>query len=76
MIHVSCKCGELILKGLSCENMKIRSKIIVIKEDGAFAVCKGCDTEVKVPLCVDTPLLKSIQAEPPRRIPLYIRKNS
>lgn len=29
---------------------KIRSKVIVVRDDKVYAVCKGCDSEVQIPL--------------------------
>lgn len=29
---------------------KIRAKVVLVRDDGVFAVCKGCGAEVKVPL--------------------------
>ena len=29
---------------------KIRAKIVLVKDDGVYAVCKSCGVEVKVPL--------------------------
>lgn len=71
LIH--CSCGEVIVK--SGSDTKIRSKILVCKDDGAYAVCKSCDAEVKVPLQLDTDLLKSMASADSSRtyVPLYIR---
>ncbi len=43
------KCSEVILKSMGGES-KIRSKVIVVRDDKVYAVCKGCDSEVQIPL--------------------------
>lgn len=76
---INCSCGEVIVKSLGTDT-KIRAKILVFKDDSAFAVCKSCDSEVKVPLQLDSDLLKSMAATEEadsktsaRYVPLYIR---
>ena len=71
LIH--CVCGEVIIK--SGADTKVRSKILVFKEDGAYAVCKSCDNEVRVPLHLDSDLLKSMAHTDSTKsyVPLYIR---
>jgi ribosomal protein S27E len=49
---IVCKCSEIIMKSQGGET-KIRSKVLVFKSGGAFAVCKSCGTEVKVPVKAD-----------------------
>jgi len=61
LIH--CQCGEVIVKSLNADT-KIRAKIIVLKNNAAFAVCKSCNSEVKVPLLLDENMLKSMTAKP------------
>lgn len=68
---VCAKCNTIILKSIGGE-LKIRSKVIVFKDSGAFAVCKGCDTEIPVPLAIDNNLLKSLSES--KRLKLYIEK--
>lgn len=71
LIH--CSCGEVIVK--SSVDTKIRAKILVFKDEGAFAVCKSCDQEVKVPLHIDSDLLKSMAATSEKlHVPLYVRR--
>lgn len=74
MNHVlTCSCGEVIVKCFA-NDTKIRNKILVVKGGVIFAVCKRCNAEVRVPLTVDTALMKSMTApEKPRRVPLYIK---
>lgn len=57
MRQLRCPCNELILKSLEGEDMKIRSKVLIIKGDAVFAVCKGCSSEVRVPLKLDEELV-------------------
>lgn len=67
---ISCKCGEVIVKSLEADT-KIRAKVVLIREDDAYAVCKSCNAEVKIPLRLDTDMLKSMSEHRPVR--LYIR---
>lgn len=71
LIH--CSCGEVIVK--SGADTKVRSKILVFKDDGAYAVCKSCDREVSVPLQLNADLLKSMASVDVAKshVPLYIR---
>ena len=69
---ISCSCGEVIVKSLDADT-KIRAKIVVFRGHDAFAVCKACNTEVKIPLRIDTDMLKSMSNEPSRPVRLYIR---
>jgi len=44
-------CSEVIIKSTSDGGGKVRgSKIILLKHDGVYAVCKSCDSEVRLPL--------------------------
>ena len=73
LIH--CSCGEVIVKAIGSDT-KIRAKILVFKEDAAFAVCKSCDSEVQVPLSLNEDMLKSLSsasAEKPKHVALYVR---
>lgn len=49
--EVKCVCSELIIKSVNDES-KIRAKIIVIKNDTVYAICKSCSQEVEIPLKV------------------------
>lgn len=51
--QIKCSCSEIVLKSVGDNESKIRSKILVIKGDEVFAVCKGCNKEVQVPLQLD-----------------------
>lgn len=73
MNHVlTCTCGEVIVKSFS-HDTKIRSKVLVVRDGAAFAVCKRCDAEVQVPLQLDTAMMKSLVSEKPKHVPLYIK---
>lgn len=70
---VYCTCGEVIVKSL-LDDTKIRAKVLIMRGNAAFAVCKGCDQEVQVPLQLDNDMLKSmVDQQPTRHVPLYIR---
>ena len=62
--QIRCSCSELILKSVEDES-KIRSKVLIINDLGVFAVCKGCNKEVKLPLQVDKDSINP---------PLFIKK--
>ena len=66
---IFCTCGEVIVKSLD-NDAKVRAKIILFREDQAYAVCKSCNTEVKIPLRLDTDMLKSLSS---KRVPLYVK---
>jgi hypothetical protein len=44
-----CTCSEVIVKSRGGDEV-IRAKVVIIKEDRVFAVCKSCNTEVELPL--------------------------
>lgn len=60
-VFLACSnCHEMIVKSVGGE-LKLRTKIILISEDkGARAVCKGCNTEIPIPLNLDTDMVKSM----------------
>ena len=62
--QITCGCSEIVLKSVGTET-KIRSKILVIRDNCVYAICKGCNNEVRVPLCID-----SDKVNPP----LFIKK--
>ena len=53
-INIACPCSEVIMKSEN-NTSKIRSKILILKDNGAYAICKSCGYEVKVPLKLDIP---------------------
>jgi ribosomal protein S27E len=52
-------CGEVVLKSVNGE-LKMRSKITIFKNGGAYAVCKGCSTEIQIPVSIDEKMMKSV----------------
>jgi hypothetical protein len=70
MNHIlSCsKCDEVILKSMGGET-KIRGKVITVKEGKVFAVCKGCNSEVQIPLSFDPKVLQN------KNLPLLLNKD-
>lgn len=64
-------CGDIVIKGLNNET-KIRSKVLILRDDQSFAVCKGCGCEVPVPLKLDMDMAKSIVSS--KKLRLYIKK--
>ncbi len=61
---LSCyKCGELVIKDTGTE-AKIRSRVLIVKGDTVFAACKGCGTEIVVPLKLDNDMMKSLRSNP------------
>ena len=68
---INCACGEVIVKSLNSDTKIRGAKIILFKNDLAYAVCKSCNTEVQIPLALDVDMLKSLAQKSP--MPLYIR---
>lgn len=60
-VFLACSnCHEMVIKSVGGE-LKLRTKIILISEEGgARAVCKGCNTEIPIPLVLDTEMVKSM----------------
>ena len=65
------KCHEVVVKGFRDE-VKVRAKVILIRDDKVLAVCKGCGSEIQVPLRYDQELAKSLPMTPGPR--LYLKK--
>lgn len=63
-------CGDVVIKS-SNDGTKIRSKVLVLNEQGAFAVCKGCGKDIQVPLKLDDVVMKSIAAS--ENLKLYVK---
>lgn len=63
----------MIIKSVGSE-IKVRSKVLLVKGDTSYAVCRGCGTEIPVPLVIDMGLAKSMaqdtSSEEPR---LFLR---
>lgn len=64
-------CGEIVIKSVGNET-KIRSKVLVVRDDQVIAVCKGCSSEIPVPLQVDEEMVKSLAKT--SKLRLYVRK--
>jgi RNase P subunit RPR2 len=64
-------CEEVIVKDAG-SMAKIRGRVILIKGENIFAVCKGCGAEIRVPLQLDLALMKSLRSNPK----LFITKKS
>jgi ribosomal protein S27E len=47
-----CRCGEVLVKATDGE-VKLRSKILIFKNGKAIAVCKGCNSELPIPVTLD-----------------------
>lgn len=47
--HLECSCGEVLVKSINGVT-KIRNKVLVFKDNQAFAVCKGCGAEHRIPV--------------------------
>lgn len=50
--HVVCRCSSVIVKSID-NSYKIRSKVIIVKGNQAFAICKDCNSEVSIPIIMD-----------------------
>lgn len=64
------KCGEIVLKSMADDSAKLRAKVLVFKDDGAFAICKGCGTELQVPIALDMKQMAQVS----KSLRLYVRK--
>lgn len=64
------KCGEVVLKSMDGDSAKLRAKVIVFKDDAAFAICKGCGTELPVPISIDNSKLSTMT----KSLRLYVNK--
>ena len=51
--HLSCpKCSEVIMKSAGSDT-KVRCRVLIIRGDDVYSICKGCNSEVRVPLILD-----------------------
>jgi len=62
-------CGEIIVKSVD-GTVKIRSKVLILTDDAATAVCKGCGTEIPIPLKFDDNMVKSVMQT--KKLRLYV----
>lgn len=46
---LTCACSEVVMKSHG-ETEKVRAKVVLIKGNQVFAVCKRCNAEVLLPL--------------------------
>ena len=63
-------CGEIIVKSVD-GTVKIRSKVLILSDDAATAVCKGCGTEIPIPLKFDDNMVKSVMQT--KKLRLYVK---
>ena len=62
--HIVCSCSEIIVKSQN-GSVKLRSKILIFKgNDQAFAICKRCGDEVRVPVSLNKSVSES-EINPP-----------
>lgn len=54
--------------------IKVRSKVTIFRGNSCFAVCKGCNTEVPIPLSLDHEVLQKSFAKP-KATHLYLNKD-
>lgn len=59
-------CPEVMVKSQHGAT-KIRSKIMILKDDGVYGVCKGCNSEVKLPVTV------TVEGEKTSNPPLFVK---
>lgn len=64
-------CGEVVFKSMNSET-KLRAKVVIFRDDQAFAVCKGCDNEIPVPIDINAKLMSKLDNSIKTR--LYVRK--
>lgn len=49
-MDLTCYCSEIIVKNLDNGDRKIRAKVLIVRGNSVYAICKACNHEVKVPL--------------------------
>lgn len=74
MNPVTCICSEVVVKsdrGIS----KIRSKVVLVRQNQVFAVCKSCGMEVQIPLAPTESSSPNLELSAnPAGPPLLLRK--
>jgi ribosomal protein S27E len=60
---LTCKCGEVVVKSVN-GTTKIRNKMMVFKEGRSYAVCKGCGSEVPVPVTLEVTEIRENDRRP------------
>ena len=69
LVQACPKCSNILVKSLRGE-VKIRGKVVILRDNQCVVVCKGCNAEVSISLSVDQEALtKSLVP-----FPLYIKK--
>lgn len=63
-------CGEVIVKSVAGV-IKVRSKVLILNEDSATAVCRGCGTDIPIPLKYDNGMMKSVMQT--KKLRLYVK---
>lgn len=70
-VFLACsKCNEMVIKSVNGE-LKMRTKILLVSDTAARAVCRGCGEEIPIPVKLDTDMIKSMAKE--ASPPLYLR---
>ncbi len=63
-------CGDVIIKSTD-NDVKVRSKVLIFKSEGTFAICKGCGEEIPVPLIIDQSMMKGIATS--KKLRLFVK---
>lgn len=63
-------CGEIIVKSVD-GTIKVRSKVLILNDESATAVCKGCGTEIPIPIKFDNDMMKSVIQT--KKLRLYVK---
>jgi ribosomal protein S27E len=64
-------CNEVVIKSMNGE-AKLRSKVVIFRDDQAFAICKGCNSELPIPVKLDVGMMKSITES--NKVRLFIKR--
>lgn len=68
-------CSEVIVKSMNGSEIKIRSKVTIFRDNDCYAVCKGCNAEVAIPLKIDQEVLhKSLTPTKIKSTRLYLNE--
>ncbi len=59
---LSCACSEVVIKSREADEV-IRAKVLIIKGNSVFAICKNCNSEVELPLQKSNPAPKDLGPE-------------
>lgn len=47
---LTCSCSEVVMKSRGTDEEVVRAKVVILKGNQAYAVCKRCSSEVPLPL--------------------------